>query len=117
MAITFEARLPRSLPDAVTVYQLPRPSVTNTARGKQARAFGLDGAGRDFIASADSLAYREGRYELEVLRKSGALQFRHLDRYGRESETVFEVTDRRATAVARRFIEKSDYFPLEAAVL
>ena len=115
MAVKFEARLPGSVPRSVSVYKLQRPTINEAALLKSARGLGLGGRGKDFIASADSLAYQEGRYLVEVQRLSGAIQFRHVDRYGREPENAFDVSDRRAATIARRFLETARLFPIQSA--
>jgi hypothetical protein len=111
MAVTFEARLPGRLPDSLNVYALDAPKVTNANLTATARKLGLTGQGRDFIASSDSLGYREGRWELEMNRVSGAISYSHLDRSGIETEKAFDLTDRRADGVARRFLERAALFP------
>lgn len=110
MVIKFEARLPRTLPDALNVYGLDTPKVTNASLIKTAKKLGLTGGGRDFISSSNSLAYVEGRWELELQRVSGATSFLHLDRYGIETAKAFDLSDRRADGVARRFLEQAALF-------
>jgi hypothetical protein len=111
MTITFEAKLPRKLPEALNVYALDKPKVTNASLVETARKLGLTGQGRDFISSSDSLGYVEGRFGLEVNRVSGALSYSHLDRYGIETEQAFELPDARASGIARRFLERAALFP------
>lgn len=115
MAIQFEAGLPGSVPRSVAVYKLQRPAINEAALLKSARGLGLAGRGKDFISSADSLAYQEGRYLVEVQRLSGAIQFQHVDRYGRAPEKTFDVSDRRAANVARRFLDTARLFPIQSA--
>jgi hypothetical protein len=117
MAITFEAKLPRNLPKSVTVYRLDPPGVSTVQLAKTARRFGLKGDGKDFITAQDSLAYVEGRWQLEIQRASGALRYAHLDRYGVETEKAFELPDRRAESVASRFLETAALFPKGSARL
>ena len=111
MPIVFEAKLPRKLPEALNVYALDKPKVTNASLTDLARKFGLTGQGRDFITSSDSLGYAEGRWALEVNRVSGAVSYTHLDRYGIETGKAFELSDARADGVARRFLDRAALFP------
>ena len=117
MAMSFSAQLPRQIPNAVTVYRLRAPQVSNALLIATARKLGLTGKGSDFIASEDTLAYGEGRFQLEMHRLSGALSFVHRDRYGMETEEAFELSDPRAGAIARRFIQKAALFPMANARL
>lgn len=115
MAVKYEAQLPKSIPGSVNVYQLQTPNVTNAEILKRSKGFGLTGRGQDFISGAESLAYREGRFHLEMHLKSGAINYRHLDKYGRIPEKKFDLTDRRATTVARKFLETAKLFPIASA--
>lgn len=114
MTITFEAKLPRKLPEALNVYALNKPKISNASLVELARNFGLTGAGKDFISSSDSLGYMEGRWALEVNRVSGAISHTHLDRYGIETDQAFELSDDRADGIARRFLDRSTLFPKDA---
>jgi hypothetical protein len=117
MAVKFEAKLPKSIPAAVNVYNLDTPTLSNADLLKRSKGFGLTGKGQDFISSADTLAYREGRYHLEVQRISGAVQFQHVDKYGALTDKKFDVTDKRASTVARKFLENVNLFPIANAQL
>ena len=115
MAVKYEAQLPQSIPASVNVYKLQPANVTNAELLKRSKAFGLTGRGKDFIFGAESLAYREGRFHLEAHLKSGAIHYRHLDKYGRVPEKKFDLTDRRAATVARKFLETANLFPIGTA--
>ena len=115
MAIEFQAKLPRQVPNSVAVYELQRPRVTTASVAALAKSLGLTGGGKDFITSADSIAYREERVHLEVNRVSGAVAYRHLDNYGRQTEKPFELSDRRAVAVARKVLGQSKLIDLASA--
>lgn len=117
MAVKFQAQLPKSIPDSVYVYQLQAPAVTNAELLKRSKGFGLTGKGQDFISGADSLAYREGRYHLEVHNISGAVKYHHLDKYGRIPEKKFDLTERRVGSVSKSFLEKVNLFPIDSAKL
>lgn len=117
MAIQFEAKLPRSLPKEAAVYNLTPPRISNQLLTKSAKALRLTGQGKDFITSQDTIAYREGRHHLEIHRASGALQLRHLDRYGRDTEKPFDLSDKRADSIARRFLEEAALFSMSSATL
>jgi len=111
MTIQFEAKLPRKLPEALNVYALDKPKVSNASLVELARKLGLTGEGKDFISSSDSLGYMEGRWALEVNRVSGAVSYTHLDRYGIETDKAFDLPDRRAGDIARRFLDQAALFP------
>jgi len=110
MTFQFEAKLPRKLPEALTVYALDKPKVSNASLLDLAKKFGLTGQGKDFISSSDSLGYLEGRWGLEVNRVSGAISYTHLDRYGIETEKAFDLSDARADGVARKFLDRAALF-------
>ncbi len=117
MAITFEADLPRNIPTSATVYKLGKPAVSTAQLAKTAKRLGLKGNGHDFIMAQDSLAYVEGRWQLEIQRVSGALRYTHLDKYGVQTDKAFELPDQRAASVASRFLATSGLFPKGSAKL
>ena len=119
MAVKFEAKLPRTVPNSVNVYQCPAPAVSNAVLTTLARNIGLSGAGKDFGTSADTLSYLEGRFSFEIQRRSGAISFRHEDKYGIEADDQkeFALTDRRCDGIARKLLESAKLFPLASARL
>ena len=117
MAVRFEVKPLRDVPSAAAAYELPSVRVGTAVLRATARSLGLAGAGGDVVTSTDLLAYNEGRHRLEVHRASGALSFYHRDKHGREPEKEFRISDRRADAIARGFLQKSKVVPLAAARL
>jgi hypothetical protein len=117
MAVKFEAKLPKTIPEAVNVYTLETPTVSNADLLKRSKGFGLTGKGQDFITSGDTLAYREGRYHLQVHRVSGAVHYQHVDKYGVLTDKKFDVPDKRAGTVSRKFLENVNLFPIASAQL
>lgn len=115
MAIKFEAKLQASVPRTVNVYHLAKPVLTEPALMKRARGLRLTGRGGDLTTGADRLEYREGRYEMSVQRASGAIDFRHVDKYGHEPEKPFEISDTRVGTIARGFLTKAALFPMASA--
>lgn len=117
MAITFEAKLPTKLPSALNVYALAPPKVSESSLTATARKLGLTGQSKDFISSSDTLTYAEARWALEVHRVSGALSYLPLDRSAGESEKAFDLSDRRADSIARRFLKRAALFPANSMAL
>lgn len=117
MGITFEAKLPTSVPDSAAAYQLLPVRVAATAMRNTARALGLPGEGGDLTTATDLVSYTEGRHRLDVYRASGALAFSHVDKYGREPKQAFELSDRQAGAIARKFLGRTKLVPLATAQL
>jgi hypothetical protein len=117
MAITYEVKVPERVPNSVTVYRMAAPKVSNAALTQLAKRCGLTGKAREFAATPTSLAYREGRYTLEVRRESGAVTMRHLDSYEEDPTKAFDLSDGRCAGIARRFLERAKLFPLRSAKL
>src|SRR5215207_7759529 len=97
MALNYEAKFPKTIPDSVNVYECPAPVVSNAVLTTLAKNIGLTGAGKDFCTSDDTLSYMEGRLSFEIRRVSGAISFSHEDKYGIEADDQkdFVLTDRR----------------------
>jgi hypothetical protein len=117
MAVTYHARFPRTLPDAVTVYELPKPVVNNSVLTTLARNIGFTGASRTFSMDPESLGYQEGRHYFQIRRRSGAISMRHDDKYGIQTERAFDIPDRRCDSIARKFLQSAKLFPLASAKL
>lgn len=117
MAIQFEAKMPRAVPEKAAVYNLAAPRISNQLLTRSARALRLTGSSKDFFTSQDTIGYREGRHHLEIHRVSGALQLRHLDKYGRDTGKTFELSDKKADTIAKRFLQESALVPMDAATL
>jgi len=119
MAINYEAKLPKTVPDSANVYQCPAPTVSNAVLTTLAKNIGLTGAGKDFLTSADTLSYLEGRFSFEIRRVSGAISFRHEDKYGIEADDQkeFALTDRRCDRIGRKLLQSARLFPMASAKL
>jgi len=117
MPVKYEVKFPRTIPDSVSVYEIPAPVVSNTVLTTLARNIGLTGASKTHCASPDALGYQEGRLSFEIRRVSGAISMRHEDKYGIQTEKAFDIPDRRCDAIARKFLESAKLFPLASAKL
>ncbi len=107
MAVKFEAKLPREVPASAAAYATRPVKPTPATLRATGKSLGLAGAEGDVITSTDLLAYNEGRHRLEIHLASGAVAFYHRDKYGREPKKAFELSDRRADAIARKFLDRS----------
>lgn len=114
MAVKFEARLPTKTPASAAVYEIPAPRVGVTALRETAESLGLRGTGGDVTTSPRLMVYSEGRRRLEIARPSGAVAFFLEEKYGHEPEKPFELSDRKADAIARKFVERSKLVPPKA---
>lgn len=116
MALTFQQELPREIPSSLPVYQLQRPTATRAALSALAKriAPSENGVG-EFTDAGDWLGYRDGLHEFEVHKRSGALGFRHLERYGVELDTPFELRDADAVKIAQGLIEQARLVPMKEA--
>lgn len=117
MPVKFEARLPTKVPASAAVFEIPAARTGGPALRETARSLGLRGTGGDLMTSPEFMAYSEGRRRLEIARASGAVVFFDQDRYGQEPEKPFELSDRRADAIARKFLEQTKIVQPNAAQL
>lgn len=116
MALKFQQELPREIPSSLPVYQLQRPNATRAQLTELAKRIAPSENGeQEFKDAGNWLAYRDGLYEFEVNKRSGALGFRHLERYGVELETPFELRDNQAVKIAQRLIERARLVPMKEA--
>jgi hypothetical protein len=116
MALKFQHELPREIPSSLPVYQLQRPNATRAQLTEIAKRIARSENGeQEFKDAGNWLAYRDGLYEFEVNKRSGALGFRHLERYGVELETPFELRDNQAVKIAERLIEQARLVPMREA--
>jgi len=116
MSIKFAAELPGKVPSSVYVYRLAPPHVTPRSVARVSQRFGLTGTARDFGLSEDWTTYLEGRYQVSMHRVSGALRYRHRDRYGRETSEAFTLEPRDSTRVALSFLKRNELIPLKDAI-
>jgi hypothetical protein len=115
MAINFQCKLPGDVPAKARVYKLPAPKVSAASLKAAARSLGLEGADFDLVTSTDRMGYHARRWQVEMHRASGALHAIDIDRYGMDSGKPFEVSDRKAQAIAARFIEQGKLLDLASA--
>jgi hypothetical protein len=115
MTVKFAAKLSGEVPKTVTVYRLASVKVSATSLADTARALGLQGEGGDLVTGTESVALCEGRYRLEIHRRSGALTYHHQDKYGVLGEKPFELSDKQAEKLARAFLGKSELVPIANA--
>lgn len=117
MPVKYEAKFPRTIPDAVNVYELPAPVVNNSVLTTLAKNIGLTGASKTYITDPEALGYQEGRHHFEVRRVSGAISMRYEDKYGIQTEKAFDISDRRCDSIVRKFLASAKLFPLASAKL
>ena len=115
MSIKFAAEVPSKVPASVYVYRLAPPQATARAVARASQRFGLTGKAPDFSLSEDWITYHEGRYQIGVHRQSGALRYRHRDKYGRETAEAFTLEPRESTRVALSFLKRHELIPLKDA--
>jgi hypothetical protein len=116
MAVKFQQELPREVPSSLPVYQLQRPNATRAQLTEIAKRIAPSENGEQEFKDAGSwLAYRDGLHEFEVNKRSGALGFRHLEKYGVELETPFELRDQEAVRIATQLAESARLVPMKEA--
>ena len=116
MSIQFKAELPSKVPVALYVYRLAPPQVSPRAVARAAQRLGLTGKAPDFSLSEDWITYFEDRYRMSVHRESGAMRYRHRDKYGIETDQAFGLTPREATRIALAFLKRTAVVPLKDAL-
>lgn len=117
MPLNFEAKLPGNVPASAAVYRLAPVGAGVPALRATAKALGLRGTGGDVVQTEDFFGYTEGRHRLELHRASGAVVFQHRDKYGREPKEDFKIADRRADSLARAYLKKTKFVPVDLAEL
>ena len=116
MSIQFKAELPSKVPVGLYVYRLAPPQVSPRAVARAAQRLGLTGKAPDFSLSEDWITYFEDRYRMSVHRESGAMRYRHRDKYGIETDQAFGLTPREATRIALAFLKRTAVVPLKDAL-
>jgi hypothetical protein len=104
MPLEFKAPLPTDIPPKARVHRLGLPNVTPRSLAATAKRLRLSGRDPEILEASDRLSYREGRWQLDVHRVSGAIAFTNIDRYGLDTGKPCEVTDEQAARIARRFL-------------
>lgn len=116
MALKFQQELPREVPSSLPVYQLQKPNATRAQLAEIAKLIAPSENGeQEFTDAGNWLAYRDGLHEFEVNKRSGALGFRHLEKYGVELEAPFELRDQEAVRIATGLAEKARLVPMKEA--
>lgn len=110
MGLEFRAAFPKEIPDALPVYRLQRPPafpMSAVALGKVAQQMGLTGRPGEICISEEWTVYREGLHHLSVHSRSGALRYAHRERYARQGEKPFALSDRDSESAAERFLDRT----------
>lgn len=117
MALKFQQELPREIPSSLPVYQLQRPTATRAELTELAKRIVRSEDGeQEFKDAGNWIAYRNGLHEFEVNKRSGALAFRHLEKYGVELEnTPFVLRDQEAVRIATGLAEQARLVPMKEA--
>jgi hypothetical protein len=119
MPVKYEARLPRQVPDAAGVYRVSAIQVSAASLQRTAKSLGVFAAGLEpeVLSADDKMGLTIGRHGLSVHRVSGAIDFWNRDKYGREPEKAFDLSDKRADGIARAFVTKTKIVPMTSAKL
>lgn len=121
MTLEFRAELLRDLPAELEVLELvPPPTEPGLAMEllrEAAECFGLSGEWRDYSLSDDWTTYYEPPYEVGLHTRSGAIFFRHRDKYLAPSELSFDLSNEEAERLATEFVERTELFPMESVRL
>ncbi len=116
MSLKFQAELPSKVPASLFVYRLAPVQASPRAMTRAAQRLGLTGKAADFSLSDDWTTYHEGRYYVSVHHQSGALRYRHRDKYGIETDRAFGLAPRDATRLALAFLKRTAIVPLKDAI-
>jgi hypothetical protein len=116
MSIQFKAELSGKVPGSLNVYRLAPPKVLPRAVAGVAKLLGLSGKAPDYRLSEDWISYLEGRHLVSVHRVSGAVRFRHRDKYGVETDQAYDLDPREATRIALAFLKRTGVVPLKEAI-
>jgi len=117
MSIKYKSKLPTKVPGTLPVYRLSTPISTPVHVAKVSKGLGLEGSLRDFSLSGDWTSYREGRYSVSVHRRSGALHYRHRDKYGLEVDEEYKLSKKQSQRVAEDFLKRTKIVPVKQASL
>jgi hypothetical protein len=119
MPVKYEAKLPTQVPDAAGVYALPAVQVSAASLQRMGKSLGIFAAGLkpEVLSATDMMGLTIGRHALSVHRVSGALVFQNRDKYGREPQKAFDLSDRRADSIARAFLTRTKIVPMPSAKL
>lgn len=110
MGLEFRMTFPKEMPTSVPVYRLQRPAafpLSVVALGKVAQQMGLAGRPGEVCISEDWTSYREGLHHLSMHGRSGALRYVHRERYARQGEKAFALSDQEAETIAERFLDRT----------
>jgi hypothetical protein len=116
MSLEYLSKVPADLPRSLPVFRLAPPDPAHAAPARLSRlaqALGLEGRAHATSVAEDWALHLEGLWELGLHSASGALVARHREKYQRPAERPFELDDARATALARRFVERTALVPLD----
>jgi hypothetical protein len=116
MALEYLQKFPDQLPSALPVYRLREPlrfPEASTYLSDLARQLGLDGKAEETSFSRDWTTHYEGPYELSLHALSWALVYRHREKYAKQGERPFAMSDEEAEAITRGFLERSGLVPID----
>lgn len=109
MGLEFRVTFAKDIPQALPVYRLQRAAgfpMSAAMLGKVAQQMGMMGRPAEVCISEDWTSYREGFHDLSMHGRSGALKYRHRERYAQQGETPFALSDREAEAAAEKLLER-----------
>jgi hypothetical protein len=109
MGLEFRVTFAKEIPQALPVYRLHRVAgfpMSAAMLGKVAQQMGLTGRPAEVCISEDWTSYREGHHDLSMHSRSGALRYRHRERYAHQGEKPFTLSDRDAEAAAEKMLER-----------
>jgi len=118
MALEFEQRFPEDLPSSLPVYRLQQapafPAATETL-ARFARQVGLEGRAQETSFADDWTTHQEGPYDLSIHGRSGAVTYRHREKYQKQGERPFDPGSHDAEAIAGRFLDTTGMIPSDEA--
>jgi hypothetical protein len=117
LTVIFKEHLPRNIPKSVPIYRLSKLDSSPRGVAGLAKHFGLEGGSHEYHATADWSSYVEGRYTIEVHKRSGALYFRNEDKYGIQMQDNFELSDQEAKKIADKFMRTTGIMPRDEVKL
>jgi hypothetical protein len=121
MPLEFPAEFPGDVPGSVEILELEpplaEPGVAMERLRETAERFGLTGEGRDYTLSDDWTTYQEPPYELGLHTRSGAILFRHLEKYLASVGRPFDLSDEEAESIATEFVDRIGLFSMDTVRL
>lgn len=110
MSVTFNKELP-NVPDEVNVYELSKLDSSSSSLIAFAKSIGFGGKSSEYDSDDDINSYTDGEHRVQIYKKSGALEYRDLEKYGVEntgSNEKWSISDDRSQEIAKEFLKKLD---------